>query len=778
MQDGSDGMQNVSRDYKRSMAMPHRNRGYIKATLGVINSEAHSTVNATSNQNKFAYFSNLTKPFDSYTVDKVYATSEENFSKVDGSMYFCPKKSSKQKFYNNGLVTKDILGRIYISFYGTNKYDIKGLTIDWGEYYPVEFTIENDTVKHFYSGNDKSYWKTEDVFNGASYFIITPLKMVNGQGRLRVHQFFCGIVNVFTNKETKNFSMKEYVSSITDTIPSMNMSLTVDNQDLYYSPDNPESALAYFEVGQEMKVAFGYDVLGNGVIEWLPENTAYLKSWTATDIEAKFTATDRFVYLNGKYYRGAYRESGISLYDLAIDVLHDAGIDDERQYFIDPYLKKTIVHNPMPVTKHSEALQIIANAGRCALYQDRQSRIHMQASFVPDMEATANNQANYSKVKNILNDKRKDAYAISNNNFSTVDGTVLFMPKNANYLYTGYISKSIYRRMSPEGSLVNKLSFRLGNVESVDRIEDNSGYWDGEIPKITIILEAAFVAYGLLIRFRNLAPQEFVARTFYEGAIVTERTIQNYDLEYATHERFELFDKMEIEITKGYFDAQVEIDNIVIGDITDYVLSRNDISTSPTAVRQDKVKKISIGRTTYKPAKGNVEELESDKVVVSKENNTHIVYFSKASYNLSASVIDNPNVSVRIKNSSNYFAELEFEGVNESTLIEYIVSGYEYVVEEKVLTVNHNHNGEEILWDNPLVSTAEHAKDLEEWIASYYLGDVDYQISWRGDPRTDANDLFYLELKDRGMTTVRCYQNELTFNGAWSGKMKARKVVL
>ena len=63
-------------------------------------------------------------------------------------------------------------------------------------------------------------------------------------------------------------------------------------------------------------------------------------------------------------------------------------------------------------------------------------------------------------------------------------------------------------------------------------------------------------------------------------------------------------------------------------------------------------------------------------------------------------------------------------------------------------------------------------------LASYYLGDVDYQIKWRGDPRTDANDLYYMELKDRGETMIRTYQNEITFNGAWSGTMKARKAVL
>ena len=227
---------------------------------------------------------------------------------------------------------------------------------------------------------------------------------------MRLYQFTCGISNNFSNKEVKSYTFKDYVSSITDVIPSQDMSLTIDNQNLYYSPDNPESTIAYMEQGQEIKVAFGYDVTGCGNIEWLNETTTYLKTWSATDVEAKFTAVDIFDYkLSGTYYRGMYRETGISLYDLAIDVLHDAGVIDEREYFVDPYLQDVIVYNPVPAVKHSEALQIIANAGRCALYVDRQGSIHLQSSFIPDMTAFSNGETAYSHVSNILVNDKKDA---------------------------------------------------------------------------------------------------------------------------------------------------------------------------------------------------------------------------------------------------------------------------------------------------------------------------------------------------------------------------------
>ena len=99
-------------------------------------------------------------------------------------------------------------------------------------------------------------------------------------------------------------------------------------------------------------------------------------------------------------------------------------------------------------------------------------------------------------------------------------------------------------------------------------------------------------------------------------------------------------------------------------------------------------------------------------------------------------------------------------------------------MDELYYRVNHNDTGIEKAWSNPLISTEELAKDQEEWLASYYLGDVDYQITWNGDPRTDANDLFYLELKERDTTMIRAYQNELKYSSGWSGTLKARKEVL
>lgn len=740
-------MQNVSKAFKNSIRNPRalRNRGYIKIYIGVINQKAQDAVNADDPRNIFTEFSDLRKPFEGYEDFKLYATGEENFSRVDGSMYFLPEEKALMT-YNNGFVTGDLLGAVYIAFEEVTGFDIKGLTINFGECYPVDFSVESNTGLYYYSGNTEAEWRTEDVFENVSYFIIRPTKMVNGQGRLRILQFSCGIVNVFSNATTIDYSFKDYVSPISESLPSQDMSLTVDNQNLYYDPDNISSALSFMEIGQEIRVSFGYDVDGNNNVEWLAPNTCYLSTWKADDVQAKFTATDRFDLIDTKYYRGMYRENGITLYDLALDVLDAAGITDSREYFIDPYLKTIVVNNPMPVVKCTEALQIIANAGRCVLFEDRQARIHMQASFVPDMAVSTNGETQYSNAASLLKNDEKDAYAEGSQDFSVVNGSLYFMPEKDAYLYTGYVS--------------SELADADGNFESN--------------PKITIILEAGFIAYGLLVRFRNTAPKEFTVTTYSEGVLSESFTVTDPDLEYISHEQISLFDRLELEITKGYPNSRVFIDNLLIGDVTDYELSNDVFSSTPERTRDEKIKEISVIRSLYRESSER-KDLSNGEVLIEASKPEYTVYFTNPSYGYEAAVIDNENITCRIIESSSYFVSLCFEGMSESENVKYSVTGYEYVVESSKYTVTHGSSGTEKEWTNPLISSIEHAAEIEEWISEYFLGNVEYKIDWWGDPCVDANDLFYLKLRNRDPTLIRAYQNEIKFSGAWSGTIKARR---
>lgn len=772
-------MQSVSEQYKKSMKQPGRRRGYIRATIGVINSKAQENASVDKSKTSVAYFANTEKPFENEPVTKVYATAEEKFAKVDGSMYFLPEVGKNATYYNNGIVTSDLLGSVLIKFSG-GVFDLKGLTIDFGECYPVDFTIETENLKRKYAGNASSVWSTEDVFDETTFIKIQPSKMSNGQGRLRIHRIYSGVVNAFSSADILKYSEKEYVSPISDSIPSKDITLVVDNHDQYYNPDNPESALAYMEIGQELKVQFGYDT-GDG-IEWLPEQVAYLEKWYATDTEAEFNFTDEFYELSEMYYRGTYRDNGISLYDLAVDVFEDAGVPANK-YYIDCYLKNVKVNNPMPTVTHAEALQIIANAGRCVLFQDRSGKMHIKSSFVPKMQSKSNDEERFSNAQNLLDDKSKIAYALTDSNFTKVDGTMFFLPESGSFENACYVSKSTWYE-SEENAAVPRLAFRLGNTTRKSRVQ-TIGKWHGEEPKITITLENAYTAYGLMINFRENPPKEFAVKTYLEDVPVESRVYENNALVFTTREAFELFDRMEIAFTKGYPNSRVFIDRISIGDVTDYKIGRNDLTSSVTSERKTKVKNISVVRNVYRKSKEPIMDLITEEFDVSEENNIHTIYFTNPSYEFTAEIVNdeesqNARISEKAKiiDQSSYYVTVKVEGVTSPKTVKCLIKGYEYVLNKYHYVKKYNSNGEEIEWDNPLLSERTHAEALENWLATYYLGDVEYDVRWRGDPRVDANDLFYLELKGGSESLIRCYQNELNFAGAWSGSMKTRKAVL
>lgn len=770
-------MQNVSRKYKESMKEYIRNRGYIRAVIGIINSQAQRKAKIDLEKNELLYISNLEQPFSGSIPERIYAMPEENFTCVDGSMYFMPLEGSGYQLYNNGLVSSEILGEIYIDF-GGEEFDIKGLTVDFGNCFPVDFIVETNRVTRTYSGNQKRDWMTEDTFNKTAFFKITPIMMINGQGRLRVYRFSCGMTNTFTNDDVISFSNKEYVSPVTETIPSVDSELVIKNYDMYFSPDNSDSAIAYMEVGQEVRVSIGYDVSGHGNIEWLPERRTFLKSWKADESKAVFTSSDVFDYMSGTYYRGEYKKEGISLYDLAADVFEDAGIAD---YFIDSYLREIIVNNPLPAVSYPSAFQIIANAGRCILKEERGGRIRIQSSFIPGMKASANNQADFSHVENVLKNDIKNAYANASSHFSVLNGSLLFYPSDKkDVLNVGYVSGSIWIE-DTESVIHRRFPLRLGNHLKEFGI---GGHWNGEVPIITINLESSYTAFGMWIDFRNTAPKEFRISTYKGNELIDDMIVKKPDLNYQSDKAFLDFDKMEIEFTKGYPNSRIFVDNIIIGDNTDYEISRkNELITAPSAVRQTKIQNINVAFSEYKESGENVV-IVSEEILIPYNGYEYTTYFTRPSYNLSIFVNTNNReaeeqdtmVYAEIIERSNYYAKIRFTGVTQETEVRYSISGYEYTVEEQKYIKNYNKSGEIKEWNNPLISKAEHAQIIEEWLASYFLGDVEYEIDWKGDPAVDANDLFQLETRV-GKSYIRDYENSFRFSeGRWTGNMKARKV--
>lgn len=479
-------MQAVSQSYKAHMKEALRNHSYMRVTIGLINQEAQAGAYVPAREN-YTYYSSFKMPLDNYEVQELYATCDQDYTAVDGGMYFLPRERA-DAVLNQGIVSEELLGPIEIRF--PIEYDIKGLTIEFGKAYPVDFVIESDNNTVEITGNAGGHFVTEEIFNGATFLRFTPSVIVNGQSRFRIHKITMGIGIYFDNRKILSATKKEHISPIMEELPTIDFNLTVNNKDRAFDIENAESSVNFLEIGQGITVLYGQE-LEDGSVEWLPGATVQLKEWSADDEQMEFSATDRFDGMDGTYYKGLYRPEGISLYDLAVDVFSDAGVD-YRTYWIDPYLKSVRINNPVPVISHKEALQLIANAGRCILYQDREGIIFLKSSFIPDMVAGSDNETYFSNAGAVLDKTVKKAYALAAQDYADVKPTQYFLPKkqtlryspnpdgsnmteerqaNSQYVGVGYMPREIWEHEN----LLNKADLVLFNGQNINN--QNNTRW-------------------------------------------------------------------------------------------------------------------------------------------------------------------------------------------------------------------------------------------------------------------------------------------------------------
>ncbi len=728
-------MQAVSNAYKQEMKKQFRDRSYMRVTIGLINQEAQASA-SIPDSDKYTYYSNLSYPLNNYKVEELYDSCEQDYTAVDGSMYFLPRNSS-DVVLNQGIVSENLLGEIGIHFPVT--YDIKGLTVEFGKAYPVDFSIISDNNSVEITGNQNGHFVTDGIFSGATFLRFVPTQMVNGQGRFHIHQITMGIGIYFDNQKILSATKKERISPIMEDLPSIDFTVTIDNKNRAYDIENEESTVNFLENGQEISVIYGQE-LDDGSVEWMPGTTVYLQEWSADDEEMSFTATDRFDGMDGTYRRGIYEPDGITLYDLALDVLEDAGIDS-RTYWLDNYLKDIKVSNPMPVVTHKEALQLIANAGRCILYQDRNGNIFMKSSFVPDMMASSENETYFSHASSVLETTTKNTYATAEKNHTDASSAQFFLPRDGEtYLDVGYVSESV---------------------------ADDSGNFD-ENPVVTINLEARYKCFGLTLEFGKNVPLEMVFRSYLDGVLLEEyNTISLSETTVINHE-FPEFDQLQMEFLKGTPYSRVTLKQVTFGDSTNYELTYGEeLTKTPKGTQLSKVRELQVTRTIYSPG---TEKRQLIKETVPAGETRYTFYRNVASHGYEVDTATDERV--KIIASGSYYVTVETSGETET---EVIINGYEYNTTQAVVTKQLNPTGTVEQWENPLISTTNHASDLAEWVGDYLRADREYELTYRGEPRIDANDIAFLENKYVPNLLLRIYEHTLKFNGALSGTIKARR---
>lgn len=738
-------MQKVSKAYKESMKSSLRERAYIMISFGLVNQEAQAK--ATVDNGSYAYYSNKDNIFGEHIDDTVYATLEEEFTKVDGSMFFLPRATEGGRYYDTGIVSDKLISEarceVIISL-NTIATDFKGLTINFGENYPVDFDIVGSTGQTIeFRGNTKSKWSTEEVLKNTTYIKLVFYKMKNPQSRLRIYSIMFGYGLVYYNDSVMSSALDSYVSPIGADVPQFDFSVTLKNYDHYFNVDNPNSAINYLETGQEMDIMYGYQTPGSDTIEWIHGNHLWCSEWESDDNTATIRCQDIFRNMNGEYVKGLYSAAGKSYYALAEEILKDAGISE---YYIDPRLKKLYSNNPIPRVKYKEALQIIANACRCVLTQSRDGKVQIKSNFMPSASIATNGEETYSNAANVLTDTPKVEYATLAGNYTPTDGTMFFLPRNGKAaLTTGYVSKEI---SGANGTFTKN-------------------------PVVTITMEAIRAYYGLKLVFGTALPAAFTIRTYKGSEPVNEYPVEKDEISTTSIilRDFDDFDVMKIEFTKTAEPYnRIVLNYFSLSDVVDFTMNRRDMTSSPKAIKQELIKEVIVPCYTYQENNREENLVYEDIDVVAGEVETYYIQDPSYGYKVKLDEIEGKATVVAW---SNYFVTIKFN-VTGSFKLE--VQGYRYKIVEKYATVSLNARGKTVKWKNPLISNTTMANELAAWLADYYTAGIEYEYDTRGNPELDATDIVYQENEFHDGMRVNIYRHTVNFKQAFSGRVTARRI--
>ena len=580
-------MYNATTQFKNCMKELLRNRAHIQVDIGIVNSLAQSNARIVSH---LTDWSNERSVWNKNTVETQYATFEENQWKADGSQYILPEPDVDMAPYNTnvGVVSRDILEPIRITF--TERFDLKGLTINFGEFYPTKFTVTVNGGTFTYT-NDSPEFETNDTYGLTNEMIITPISMVGGQQRLRIESIVMGVGFVFKDDSVEKCETSESISFISDEISNHTFTLTAFDTGNNFNVDDSNSFINYLNTGQTINCMVGLD-LDDDTIEWIQLGVFYLNSWSREGMTVKLNASDRLSFFTDTYSDGNYIHTR-TLYDDIVNVLTYEGLDVD-EYKIDDCLQDITISNPLPSVTVAQALQLLCNAGRCVCFQNREGVIQVMANFSnivdpEDITVTTISATDYSHTSNILTGTT-EVYADFTNYFFSADGSMFILPESGNDYSrdTGFVSSEI---ADMQGNFVNN-------------------------PSITFELPASFVYYGFNCNFDGNPPQEMIIKTYNDDAEVSELTVTDLKNENYIPYTFKRFDKLVITFTKAEPLNRVLINKFSFSDLSDYKLTFNDILDNLKGIKEKKIKKVRVKQYTFtQPAtEGELPQQKDDGV--------------------------------------------------------------------------------------------------------------------------------------------------------------------
>lgn len=364
---------------------------FIEITYAATDPSLREEAVVTANDE--AYFSDTSNIANGVNkISEKYASAEQGFWGLDGT-YTYTDGSPENPGYVSAAISdanaefSSTIPTITITFPTLKSEPIPGITIawsavynEWATKYRVTAYNASTVVSQTTVSNNTSItsvaWLTIENYNKIT---IEILGWSLPYHRARCADVFLGVQTVYTKEDLMGYDHSQSVDLLSAALPKNEITFRLRNEDDRWNPDNPTGNEQYLLERQEINVRYGMEV--DGAVEWIKGGTFWLSEWNtpSNGLEASFTARDALEFM-GEIYAGI--RSG-TLAEIAEAAFKQADLPvlatGEVRYIIDPVLSdyETDFSEESDHTV-AEILQMVAHAGNCVFWQDRDGIVRIE----------------------------------------------------------------------------------------------------------------------------------------------------------------------------------------------------------------------------------------------------------------------------------------------------------------------------------------------------------------------------------------------------------------
>ena len=483
-------MQTVSENWKNAHKQTLLNESFVEISLDIADPDA--LVDGVPQDNGAIYISNSSELTVGGDVNpSPYCTLEQNLWCLDGSRKAIPESDFEKLGYASDVLSDDtcVFGTkrptITIEFSKVFSKLIPGVTIVWSNTYG-EWADTFEVIAY----NGSTIVASKEVTKNRSIksIILTDIieydkiaivikKWCLPNHRARIEEIFIGLNKVYGKSDLFAYSHSQSVDPVSTALPKNEINFSIDNTDGEYNPYNTEGLSKYIIERQEIKVRYGLRT-SNDTIEWIKGGAFYLSEWNAKQngLTAEFKARDLLEFMSAIYYDPITTITKRSLYDLAVAVLSSADLplngDGAVRWVVDDSLKSIYTMAPLPQDTFANCLQLIANAGECVLYQDRDGTLHIEPLKFDETDYTIDSSNSYSKPEINLSKTVKEvrakvyAYYKSEDKFASTTSEIIKVVGAAGETIT--LDNPLITDGTRAASYLNWIATHLGHRMTLD----------------------------------------------------------------------------------------------------------------------------------------------------------------------------------------------------------------------------------------------------------------------------------------------------------------------